>query len=259
METIVTTSRQQTLLVADAIEHVVSAMPTPCIGVSTGSTPLPIYAELVRRHLDEGLSFANAHLFMLDEYLGLPEGHPQAYRTFLDEHLVGHLDIRAERLHGPNVHARDIPAECAAYERTIESLGGIDLQVLGIGADGHIGFNEPGSSLGSSTRIKTLAELTIADNARFFTDAESVPRHVVTQGIATIRRARHVILIATGAAKAAAIAAACEGPVTTTCPASALQFHPHTTVIVDEEAGANLRFSSYYKATFDNKPTWQRI
>ena len=157
----------------------------------------------------------------------------------------------------PDGAADDIVAACDEYEERIRGAGGIDVQLLGIGADGHVGFNEPTSSLASRTRVKTLTAQTRRDNARFFDHADDVPRHVVTQGIGTILEARHLLLIATGAAKAEAIAKALEGPVTSMCPASAVQLHPHVTVVVDEAATACLTLTDYYRDTFAGKPPWQ--
>ena len=177
---------------------------------------------------------------LLDEYVGLPPGHPEAYRTFIRRELTDHVDLPPARLYGPDVWAEDLAGACRRYDRLLAELGGVDVQLLGIGSDGHIGFNEPGSSLGSRTRIKTLTEATRADNARFFSTLDDVPHHVVTQGLATIGEARHLLLVATGAAKAAPIARAVEGPLTAMCPASVLQLHPHATVVVDEAAAAGL-------------------
>jgi glucosamine-6-phosphate deaminase len=218
---------------------------------------VPVYDELTRRHDAGEISFAEVRAFCLDEYVGLPPDHPQAYRAvirrlFADR--VGVADVRA-----PDGSATDIPAACAAFEAAIDAAGGVDLQLLGIGADGHVGFNEPGSSLGSRTRLKTLTAQTRADNARFFGSIDAVPRHVLTQGIATILAARHVILVAAGQAKAAPIAAAVEGPLTAMVPASALQLHPHATVVVDEAAATNLRLTAYYREAYAGKPSWQGL
>jgi glucosamine-6-phosphate deaminase len=196
---------------------------------------------------------------LLDEYVGLPPDHPQSYRAFIRTHLTDLVDLDPTRLHGPDVWAGDVPAACAAYEHLLASLGGVDLQLLGIGSDGHIGFNEPSSSLTSRTRIKTLTEQTRRDNARFFGSFDDVPRHVVTQGLGTIGAARHAVLVATGAAKAAPIAAAVEGPVTAMCPASVLQLHPHATVVVDAAAAADLRLADYYRDVYAGKPGWQGL
>jgi glucosamine-6-phosphate deaminase len=256
---IVPTAADAGALVADVIEHVLASRPSPVLGLATGSSPLGAYRELIERHRRGRLSFAHADVVLLDEYLGLPPDHPQSYRTFLRRELTDHVDLDPARLHGPDVRCGDVPALCARYERLLVELGGVDVQLLGVGSDGHIGFNEPSSSLGSRTRLKTLTEETRRDNARFFPSPDDVPRHVITQGLATIGDARHVVLVATGAAKAAPITAAVEGPLTTMCPASVLQLHPHATVIVDEPAAAGLRLADYYRAVYAGKPPWQGL
>ena len=245
--------------VADAIVNVVASRPSPVLGLATGSSPLGVYAELVRRHAAGVVSFREARAFLLDEYIGLPEGHPESYRAFIETHFAGLVDIAAANVHVPGAGAvgAEIAAACAAYEADISAAGGVDLQLLGIGADGHLGFNEPTSSLSSRTRVKTLTERTRHDNARFFASIDEVPRHVITQGIGTILDARHLVLIATGDAKAEPIARAVEGPLTSMCPASAIQLHRTATVVIDEAAAARLTLSDYYRTTFANKPSWQ--
>ena len=197
---------------------------------------------------------------MLDEYVGLPADHPERYRSVIEADLVSPTDLPSERAHGPDGLATDLPAACAAYEQAIREAGGIDLQVLGVGSDGHIAFNEPGSSLSSRTRIKTLTDQTRRDNARFFGgDVEAVPRHCLTQGVGTILEARHVVLLASGREKADAVHHVVEGAVTAMWPGSALQLHPHVTVVVDEDAAARLQLAAYYRETYRNKPTWQGL
>jgi glucosamine-6-phosphate deaminase len=205
------------------------------------------------------LSLAQVQAFLLDEYVGLTPDHPQSYRSFIGRELEAHVDLANGAVQAPDVQSNDLVAACAAYERDIAAAGGVDLQLLGIGTDGHIGFNEPGSSLASRTRIKTLTDQTRRDNARFFASIDEVPRHVVTQGVGTILEARHLVLLAFGAAKAAAVAAAVEGPVTAMVPGSALQLHPHATVVVDEPAAAGLRLAGYYRETWAHKPSWQGL
>jgi glucosamine-6-phosphate deaminase len=246
-------------LVADVIGRVLASSPAPVIGLATGSSPLGAYRALIERYRCGALSFAGASAVLLDEYLGLPEGHPESYRAFIRRELVDHVDLDPERLHGPDPACADVPAACARYEAQLVELGGVDVQVLGIGSDGHIGFNEPGSSLASRTRIKTLTDETRRDNARFFPSLDDVPHHVVTQGLATIRDARHLLLVATGPAKAAPIARAVEGPLTAMCPASVLQLHPHVTVVVDEAAAADLAHAGYYRDVYAGKPAWQPL
>jgi glucosamine-6-phosphate deaminase len=245
--------------VADAVDRLVSSKPQAVLGLATGSTPLGVYAELVRRYRAGTLAFERTTAFLLDEYIGLPPGHPESYRAFITRHFSGLIDIDPDSVHVPDGAASDLEAACADYERKIREAGGVDLQLLGIGADGHLGFNEPTSSLASRTRVKTLTEQTRNDNNRFFGDLDDVPRHVVTQGIGTILEARHLVLIATGVGKAEPIARAVEGPVASMCPASAIQLHPHATVVVDEAAASRLTLVDYYRATFAAKPPWQSI
>jgi glucosamine-6-phosphate deaminase len=246
-------------LVGAAIAALLARRPDAVLGLATGSSPLAVYRDLARRHAAGEVSFAAARAFLLDEYVGLAPEHPRSYRRFVAEELERHLDFRPGALRGPDAVSADVPAACAAYEAAIAEAGGIDLQLLGIGTDGHIGFNEPGSSLASRTRIKTLTDRTRQDNARFFTSLDAVPRHVVTQGVGTILEARHLVLLASGAAKAEAVARAVEGPVTAMVPASALQLHPHVSVVVDEPAAACLSLAGYYRETWAHKPPWQGL
>jgi glucosamine-6-phosphate deaminase len=246
-------------LAADAVEAVLRGRHAPVLGLATGSSPLGLYAELRRRHREEGLSFAQATAFLLDEYVGLSAEHPQRYRAVVDAELAAHVDLPATAVHAPDALADDVPAACAAYERAIAEAGGIDIQLLGVGTDGHLGFNEPGSSLASRTRIKTLMERTRSDNARFFADPGEVPRHVLTQGLGTILGARHLVLLALGEGKADAVATAVEGPLSASCPASVLQLHQHATVILDDAAAAQLRLADDYREVYAGKPAWQHL
>jgi glucosamine-6-phosphate deaminase len=243
---------------ADAIEHQVRSGPS-VLGLATGSTPLGTYQELIERHRSGGLSFAQAQAFLLDEYVGLPSGHPQSYHSVIRNEFTASVDFGAEAVHGLDGMAADLEAEAEQYEARIAAAGGVDIQILGIGTDGHVGFNEPMSSLGSRTRLKTLTRQTLQDNARFFADPADVPQHVLTQGLGTIREARHLLLLAMGEAKAEAIAAAVEGPVAALCPGSALQLHPHVSVLVDEAAASRLAHRDYYTDTFGRKPAWQGL
>ncbi len=220
--------------------------PSCVLGLPTGSTPLGMYRELIRMHREEGLDFSRVVTFNLDEYLGLGPDHPQSYRYFMQKHLFDHINIRPENTHVPDGLTRDFETYGRQYEHAIADAGGIDLQILGIGADGHVAFNEPGSSLDSRTRIKALASETVRDNARFFDSEDQVPRLAVTVGVATILEARRCMLLATGSAKAPAVAAMIEGPVTAQITASALQWHRHVLALVDEEAGADLKRRAYY-------------
>jgi glucosamine-6-phosphate deaminase len=246
-------------LAADAVEAVLRGREHPVLGLATGSSPLGCYAELRRRHREQGLSFARATAFLLDEYVGLPPGHPQRYRAVIDAELTSRVDLRPEAVHGPDGDAYDVPAACRAYDAAIAAAGGVDLQLLGIGTDGHLGFNEPGSSLAGRTRIKTLTARTRQDNARFFDHPDEVPRHVLTQGLGTILEARRLVLLATGVAKADAVAAAVEGPLTASCPASVLQLHPHASVLLDEAAAKGLARAGYYREVYAGKPSWQGL
>ena len=248
-------------LVGGAVAELVDRRPTAVLGLATGGSPLAVYRDLARRHRAGELSLAAARAFLLDEYVGLPDRHPQAYRSFIARELERDVDFGPGAVRGPAV-AVEGPAlvqACADYETAIAAAGGVDLQLLGIGTDGPIGFNEPGSSLASRTRIKTLTDQTRADNARFFTSPDEVPRHVVTQGVGTILEARHLVLLAFGHAKAGAVARAVEGPVTAMVPGSALQLHPHVTVVVDETAASELSRAGYYRETWASKPPWQGL
>ncbi|WP_141014326.1 glucosamine-6-phosphate deaminase [Nocardioides sambongensis] len=245
---------------ADVIESVVRRRPEAVLGLATGSTPLPTYRELVRRHrAGEGPSYRRVRCFNLDEYVGLPDGHPESYRATIARELTDDLGIEPGRVAGPDPSPAGLADAGERYEAALEAVGGVDVQLLGIGSDGHLAFNEPGSSLGSLTRIKTLTEQTRQDNARFFGSLEEVPHHVLTQGLATILRARHLVLLASGAGKAEALAAAVEGPVSASCPASVLQHHPHVTVLVDDAAGARLDRLDHYREVYDAKPAWQGL
>ncbi|HKA83155.1 MAG TPA: glucosamine-6-phosphate deaminase [Acidimicrobiales bacterium] len=246
-------------LVGGAIAALVAGKPGAVLGLATGTSPLAVYGDLAGRHAAGVLSVAGASAFLLDEYVGLPAGHPQSYRSFIARELEAHVDFAPGAVRGPDVHTDDLLAACDAYEAALRDAGGVDIQLLGIGSDGHIGFNEPGSSLGSRTRIKTLTDQTRRDNARFFASLDEVPRHVVTQGVGTILGARHLVLLAFGDAKAGAVAAAVEGPVTAMVPASALQLHPHATVVVDPAAASRLRLADYYRETWAHKPPWQGL
>jgi glucosamine-6-phosphate deaminase len=247
-------------LAADVFEAVVGRNPGAVLGLATGSTPLPTYRELIRRHqADVGPAYAGVTCFNLDEYVGLPAGHEQSYRATIARELTDGLGVSPERVNGPDPAVDGLPTAGARYEALISAAGGVDVQVLGIGSDGHLAFNEPGSSLASRTRIKTLTAETRKDNARFFGSPDQVPVHVLTQGLGTILQARHLLLIATGADKAAAVAAAVEGPVSASCPASVLQLHPHATVLLDPPAAAGLARLDYYREVYAAKPAWQGL
>lgn len=225
---------------AGRIAVIVRERSTPVIGLATGSTPETVYAELVRLHREEKLSFRNASTFNLDEYVGLRSTHAQSYRAFMQAHLFSQIDVLPWRTHLLDGTAALPALECEAFEKRILAAGGVDLWLLGIGGNGHIAFNEPGSPVDSRTRIVALTPETIAANSdgRFFSDPAEVPRAALTAGIATIREARRVVLLATGAKKAAAVAAAMKGPFTESCPASLLQDHADCTFVLDEDAAS---------------------
>lgn len=247
-------------LAADAIESLVRRMPTAILGLATGSSPLPTYQELVRRHRDgTGPSYDAVRCFTLDEYVGLPAGHPLSYRETIFGELTDALDIARDRVESPDPSPDGLQGAGERYEAALLAAGGVDLQVLGIGSDGHLAFNEPGSSLASRTRLKTLTDGTRRDNARFFGSLDDVPRHVLTQGLATIGRARHLLLVASGERKARAVADAVEGPVSASCPASVLQLHPHATVLLDPAAASRLTRLDYYREVYAGKPDWQGL
>ena len=245
---------------ADAIESLLKGKPDAVLGLATGSSPLCIYDELIARYEAGRVSFKQCRGFTLDEYVGLPADHAESYRNVIDTVFVSRVDFAPGAVRGPDGLATDIPAFCAGYEQAIRDAGGVDLQILGIGTDGHIGFNEPGSSLASRTRIKTLTRQTRLDNARFFDgDLEAVPTHCITQGLGTIMEARHVVLVATGRSKAEAVHHLVEGAVSAMWPATILQHHPHVTVLLDDSAARRLQLADYYRETFESKPDWQGV
>ena len=253
------TPAEASLIAARHVARVVREKPTAVLGLATGATPLTLYRELVRMHRKEGLDFGGVTTFNLDEYLGLAPAHPASYHAFMREHFFAHVNVDPARIHIPDGLASDVPAYCQGYEDAIRAAGGIDLQVLGIGTDGHIGFNEPSSSLASRTRIKTLTPRTRRDNVASFGRPENVPFHVITMGVGTIMDAREVMLLAFGAKKAAAIAAAVESPISAMSPASILQMHPVAKCIVDEAAAARLARIDYYRWVYAQKPDWQKL
>jgi len=229
------------------VTDLVRRTPTAVLGVATGSSPLTTYAELSARVRAGAVSFARVRAFALDEYVDIPLDHPQSYHSVIQHEVTGPLAMDPSAVQVPDGRAADLEEACAAYEAAIAEAGGVDLQILGIGGNGHIGFNEPTSSFSSRTRVKTLSEQTRRDNARFFPSLEDVPTHCLTQGLGTIASARQLVLVAQGSQKAAAVARAVEGPVTSMCPGSLLQLHARATIIVDEAAAAELTLSDYYR------------
>ncbi len=225
---------------AQQVASLVREKPDCVLGFATGSTPLGMYRELIRMHTEEGLDFSKVVTFNLDEYVGLRPSHKQSYHYFMYENLFKFINVDQRYVHIPMGMAEDIDAHCAWYEQKINEFGGIDLQILGIGANGHIAFNEPGSSLGSRTRIKTLSAKTVRDNARFFKKPDEVPRYALTMGVGTIMEAKRLLLLASGAVKADAIKATVEGPITAKYPATIVQLHRYATIIIDKEASSKL-------------------
>jgi glucosamine-6-phosphate deaminase len=255
---ILPTAKEASLAAAHVIARLVRARPRAVLGLATGDTPRGVYAELVRAHREEGLDLSGVTTFNLDEYVGLDEAHPASYRRYMREHLFAHVNLRPERTHLPDGLAADVDAACAAYEQAIRAAGGVDLQLLGLGADGHVGFNEPTSSLASRTRVKTLTAATLEALRGALPPGAAPPRHVLTMGIGTILEARRCLLLAFGERKARAVASLVEGPLAALVPASALQLHPQATVLLDEAAASRLALAAYYRDVHRNKPAWQR-
>lgn len=238
---------------AQIIKNALQRKPNLVLGLATGSTPVGTYEKLIQMYEEGGLDFSKVVTFNLDEYVGLPPSHEQSYNYFMHDNLFQHINVPPQNIYIPNGVVEDLEAHCAWYEEQIKKAGGIDVQILGIGSDGHIAFNEPGTSLASQTHVEALEESTIRDNARFFESEYDVPRFAITMGVATIMEAKHCILMANGEGKAEAIAQCVEGPITSQITASALQMHPNTTVIIDEEAASNLKRAEHYKWVYENK------
>jgi glucosamine-6-phosphate deaminase len=244
-------------IVARRIERLVGELPGAVLGLATGSSPLPLYRAL-RRRVDQGLDLSRVRGFALDEYVGLGPEDERSYAATIDREVTRPLGLDPALVAVPDGAAVDLQQAAAEYEKAIAAAGGIDLQILGIGSTGHLGFNEPGSSLVGRTRVKTLTERTRQDNSRFFGSFDETPAHCLTQGLGTILEARALVLFASGAGKAAAVAAAVEGGVSARCPASVLQLHPEVTVYLDEAAAGRLELADYYRYTYAHKPAWQR-
>ncbi len=241
---------------AGIVVRAIGQKPDLVLGLATGSTPEGLYQRLIEAHRKDGLDFSLARSFNLDEYVGLAPDHEQSYRRFMNEKLFEHVNIKPENTHVPDGLAEGLLRHCEEYEDMIRNAGGIDLQVLGIGRDGHIAFNEPGTSLGSRTHVTALTQETIEDNSRYFDSPDQVPRFAVTMGIGSILEARKCIVLASGAGKADAVRATVEGPITSTITASALQMHPDTVAIVDEAAAAKLERIDFYRWQQEN---WNRV
>jgi glucosamine-6-phosphate deaminase len=245
------------LLVARIIAHEIRANPHLVLGLATGKTMECVYRHLVRMHKQEKLDFSLCSTFNLDEYVGLFPSDPNSYRHYMEQHLFRHVNIDPRNTHLPNGLATDLDEECRRYEALIARFGGIDLQLLGIGKAGHIGFNEPLSALRSRTRVKALTPTTLKQNAASFGGEERMPRRAITMGVGTILECRRCILLATGDTKAEVIAKAVEGPITSMISATTLQLHPRCTVVVDNQAGGQLKEKEYYEWIFANEPEWE--
>ena len=242
---IVSDYEQLSQMAAEKVARLIKAKPGAVIGFATGSTPLGLYQKLIQYHKNDGLDFSGITTFNLDEYIGLPADHTQSYAYFMHRHLFSHINIDPQQIHLPDGMSEDIEGHCAWYEEQIEKAGGLDLQILGIGANGHLAFNEPGSSLGSRTRIKTLTSETVNSNARFFDTPDQVPRYAITMGVGTIMEAQSLLLLASGAGKADAIKATLEGPVTAMVPATIVQLHRDAHTIIDEMAASRLLYNHH--------------
>lgn len=227
---------------AEIIKAQLQHKPDSVIGFATGSTPLGLYERLIHSHEDHGLDFSKVTTFNLDEYVGLPPYHDQSYHYFMWQHLFDHINVTRDKVYIPDGTVEDVEHHCQWYEEQIEDKGGIDLQILGIGANGHLAFNEPGSSLGSRTRIKTLTQETVSDNARFFEKDDDVPHYAITMGIGTIMEARQLLVLASGDSKARAIKKTLEGPVTAMVPATIVQLHRNAQILIDEPAASELTY-----------------
>ncbi len=259
MEIVLTNTPEEAAdLVAGIILGRLGEKPDLVLGLATGSTPIGVYRRLVEAYRRGEADFFQVRTFNLDEYLDLPVEHPQSYRSFMWRHLFDHINIPRENVRFPPSEGATLLRRCEDYDRAIAGAGGIDIQVLGIGTNGHIGFNEPTSSLRSRTRIKTLTEKTLSDNSRFYKEGENQPALAVTMGIGTILDARQILLQAFGSKKAEAVRAAVEGPVSSICPGSALQLHPRATLFLDPEASSLLRLREYYRRTRQNEEALRR-
>lgn len=231
---------------AEVVTEQIRKKPDSVLGFATGGTPKGLYQRLIEAHEERGLDFSKLTTFNLDEYVGLPPEHEQSYAHYMWSTLFDHVNVNPSRVHIPHGMADDVSEHCQWYERRIEEAGGIDLQILGIGANGHIAFNEPGSSLGSRTRIKTLTAKTVEDNARYFDDPEMVPKYAITMGVGTVMEAEKILLLASGERKAEAMKKTLEGHITAMVPASMVQMHRSAHVIVDNDAASALEYRHHH-------------
>lgn len=245
-------------LATNYVAKLVQNKPSAILGLATGSTPIAMYKNLISLYQEKELDFSKVKTFNLDEYVGLEKNHPGSYYTYMKNNFFDHVNIPESNCNIPDGMSKDLIQESLSYEERIKGQGGIDLQVLGIGRDGHIGFNEPSSSLSSRTRLKTLTMVTRKDNAQYFNNLEEVPFHVLTMGVGTIMEAKHILLMATGESKAVAIQQCVEGPITAMCPASILQFHPKVSLLIDKAAASKLERTDYYQWVYEKKPDWQK-
>jgi glucosamine-6-phosphate deaminase len=246
-------------LVARIVARDLGANPHLVLGLATGRTMERVYQRLVLKHKEQKLDFSLCSTFNLDEYVGLSSSDPNSYRHYMEHHLFRHVNIDPRNTHLPNGVAENLDKECELYEKAIQRFGGIDLQLLGIGKAGHIGFNEPLSALRSRTRVKALTPMTLEQNAAMFGGIERMPRRAITMGVGTILESRRCILLATGPDKADILARAVEGPITGMVSATALQLHSRCTVVVDEAAASKLQEAGYYRWVFENEPEWQEF
>ena len=246
-------------LAANYVAALIKRKPNAVLGLVAGSSPLCMYQKLIEKYQKKEVDFSQVVTFNLDEYVGLAPGHLRSYNSYMYKNFFNFININPHNIHIPDGMASDLEKYCAKYEEDIRRYGGIDMHILGLGRTGHIGFNEPSSSLASRTRLKTLTEVTRRDNARFFNSLDEVPRHVITMGIGTIMDARECMLLASGEKKAEAVSALVEGYITAMVPASALQFHPKVKVIIDEEAAVKLKNTEYYRYAYNEKPAWQYV
>ncbi|HMP76469.1 MAG TPA: glucosamine-6-phosphate deaminase [Kiritimatiellia bacterium] len=260
MEVIIKSDAQSASVVAARlISHLLREKPNAVLGLVAGQSPIPLYTELVRKYREGHIDFSRVTTFNLDEFVGIAPDHPSSYRSFMFKNFFDHVNIPRENIHIPDGMSSDVPEYCRQYETAIRKAGGIDLQILGIGTEGHIGFNEPTSSLTSRMRTKTLTPRTRRDFASQFGGEDRVPNYILTMGLGTIMEARQCMLLAFGKNKANAIARTIEGPVTSMMPASVLQMHPVVKVFLDNQASALLQNTSYYQWVYDGKPEWQKF
>ncbi len=244
-------------MAAAMIEQTILDKPDAVLGLATGRTMEPVYAWLAAWHRRRGLDFSGIRTFNLDEYVGLPADHPQSYHHYMRRHLFDHVNVRPKNTHVPDGCAADLDEECRRYEEAIRRCGGIDLQLLGLGDDGHIGFNEPLSALRSRTRVTTLSPTTIEQNGPMFGEPAQMPRRAITMGVGTILEGRRCVVLVVGSPKAGILARAIEGPITAMVPATALQLHPHCVYIVDEAAASALTEQDYCRCIFETEPAWE--